>query len=156
LLLIFRKAQFTPTLLGIMILSPNRSSKPPQDDTPQQLPPPPPNDSRANVSHIDSSSSSNRADLDSHAASSTSTSASTICANATYAKRQACGVHERSSPCVCPLYRSHRRRRLATHSGAGAAHHPMQPQREGSIWSLYVKESSLVLMGVLPRHPCRL
>jgi hypothetical protein len=33
------------------------------------------------------------------------------------AKRQACGVHERSSPCVCLLYRPHGRQRLAAHSG---------------------------------------
>jgi hypothetical protein len=66
-----------------------------------------PNDNGPDVSDADSSSSSNWSDPGSHvagAAAAAATSASTASADA---KRQACGVHERSSPCVCPLCRPH-------------------------------------------------
>jgi hypothetical protein len=70
----------------------------PQDEASQpQLPPPPPNDNRSDVSHADSGSSSNWSDPGSHAASAAATSASTTSADVEDAKRQACGVHERSS-----------------------------------------------------------
>jgi hypothetical protein len=114
-----------------------------------------PNDNRTNVSHADLSSSSNWADPGSHAASAATTSASTTSAGAADAKRQACGVHERSSPCVFSLYRPHGCRRMAGHSEAGATHRSVQRQRGGFVWSPSAKGSSTVLVGVLPRHPCR-
>jgi hypothetical protein len=69
---------------------------------------PSPDDNR-DVSIIDSGSSSDWSDLDSHArgAAAASTSASTASADAADAQRQTCGVHEGSSPYVCPLCRPH-------------------------------------------------
>jgi hypothetical protein len=118
---------------------------------------PPPNDNRAVVSNADSSSSSDWSDPGSHATRATvvaSTSASTVSVDATDAKRQAGEVHERSSPCVCPLCRAHGRRRLVAHGGVGATYRSVQRSRQGFVWSLSAKGSSPVLVGVLPRHPC--
>jgi hypothetical protein len=113
------------------------------------------NDNRADVSHAESGSSGNWSDRGSYATGAITTSASTASANATNTKRQACKVHERSSPYVCPLCRPHGRRRLAVHGGAGAAYRSMQWPREGFVWSPSAKGSSSVLVGVLPRHPCQ-
>jgi hypothetical protein len=114
-----------------------------------------PNDSGANFLHADPCSASYRADFGNDAASATTTLATTADADATNAKRQACVVHERSSPCFCPLCRPHGRRRLAAHYGARAAHRPMQQKRESFVWSPSAKGSISVLVGVLSRHPCR-
>jgi hypothetical protein len=62
-----------------------------------------PDDSGANVIHADLGSTSYWPDSGSHAASATTTSATTADANATNAKGQACWVHERSSLYFCPL-----------------------------------------------------
>jgi hypothetical protein len=114
-----------------------------------------PNDNRADVSHADSSSSSNWSDLGSHATDVAAASASTASADVADAKRQACRVHGRSSPCVCPLCRSHGCQRLVAHGGAGTAYNSVQRLREGIVWYPSAKGSNTVLVGVLPRYPCR-
>jgi hypothetical protein len=62
------------------------------------------NENRADVYDADSCSPSDWSDPGVHAtgaAAASSTSTSTASADASVAKRQMCGVHERSSPCVC-------------------------------------------------------
>jgi hypothetical protein len=59
-----------------------------------------PNDSGATVIPVDPGSASYRADFGIHAASATATLATNVDVDATNVKGQACGVHERSSPCL--------------------------------------------------------
>jgi hypothetical protein len=65
-----------------------------------------PDDSRADVHDANSGSSGNWSDLSSDAAgaaAATPTSASSASSDAISAQRQAGRVHERPSPCLCPL-----------------------------------------------------
>jgi hypothetical protein len=119
------------------------------------LTPPPCN--RADVSNADPGSWSNWSDHGSHAtgvAATASTSHQPQVQMPQIPRDKHVEFHERSSPCVCPLCKPHGRQRLVAHSGAGVAYRSVQWQREGYVCSLSSKGISLVLVGVLPRHPC--
>jgi hypothetical protein len=113
-----------------------------------------PDDNRVDVSHADSSSSDNRTDPDNHVASSTTTSASAESADAIDAERQACGVHERSSPCF-----AHSADLMDTEDWLRTVERELHTaqcndREKVLLYSLSANGSSSILVGVLPRRPC--
>lgn len=85
------------------------------------------------------------------------TSTTRSCTTTLDAMRQVWGVHERTSTHLCPLYRSHGWRRLASCSRERESYTPPSVMIEKRLCMvLAVEGSCTVLVRVLPHHPCQL